>query len=173
MSRFLSAGINVASTSMVWLVAPHHADDWLRVPLEAACKAGTSSLYVNGMDPGYSGDTEVIAALSLVTRARSVTVQEIFDYGNYDDYEFTGRSMGFGMSPEEGEPMLFLPGGVITSMWSGPVRNLAAQLGGRTRRDPPTRRTVVRRLADRVHDVHRRAGADGRGPVRGGGTARR
>lgn len=128
MSRFLSAGINVAATSMVWLVAPHHAEDWLRVPLEAACKAGTSSLYVNGMDPGYSGDTEVIAALSLVTRARSVTVQEIFDYGNYDDYEFTGRSMGFGMSPEEGEPMLFLPG-VITSMWGGPVRNLAAQLG--------------------------------------------
>lgn len=128
MSKFLAAGINVAATSMVWLVAPRQADDWLRVPLEQACEAGNASLYVNGIDPGYSGDTEVHSALSLVTRARSITVQEIFDYGNYDDYEFTGRAMGFGMTAEDETPMLFLPG-VITTMWGGPVRNLAEQLG--------------------------------------------
>ncbi len=128
MSKFLAAGINVAATSMVWLVAPRQADDWLREPLEKACQAGNASLYANGIDPGYSGDTEVHSALSLVTRARSITVQEIFDYANYDDYEFTGKSMGFGMTPGEETPMLFLPG-VITSMWGGPVRNLAEQLG--------------------------------------------
>ena len=33
-SRFLAAGRNVVGTSMVWLVAPDHADDWLRDPLE-------------------------------------------------------------------------------------------------------------------------------------------
>ena len=70
MSKFLAAGINVAATSMVWLVAPRQADDWLRVPLEQACEAGNASLYVNGIDPGYSGDTEVHSALSLVTRAK-------------------------------------------------------------------------------------------------------
>ncbi len=75
-----------------------------------------SSLYVNGVDPGYSGDTEVHSALSLVTRATSITVQEIFDYANYDDYEFTGKSMGFGMTAEDETPMLFLPG-VLTTMW--------------------------------------------------------
>jgi len=128
MSKFLAAGINVAATSMVWLVAPRQADDWLRAPLEQACDAGNSSLYVNGIDPGYSGDTEVHSALSLVTRATSITVQEIFDYGNYDDYEFTGKSMGFGTTAEDETPMLFLPG-VITTMWGGPVRNLADQLG--------------------------------------------
>ena len=85
-------------------------------------------MYVNGIDPGYSGDTEVHSALSLVTRATSVTVQEIFDYANYDDYEFTGKSMGFGMTADEEPPMLFLPG-VLTTMWGGPVRNLADQLG--------------------------------------------
>lgn len=46
MSKFLAAGTNVAATSMVWLVTPSLADDWLR-----------------------------------------------FDYANYDDYEFTGKSM--------------------------------------------------------------------------------
>ena len=55
-------------------------------------------------------------------------MQEIFDYGNYDDYEFTGKSMGFGMTPDDEAPMLFLPG-VITTLWGGPVRNLAEQLG--------------------------------------------
>ena len=32
MSKFLAAGTNVVGTSMVWLVTPHHADDWLRQP---------------------------------------------------------------------------------------------------------------------------------------------
>ena len=128
MTTLLGAGINVVASSMVWLVAPRQADDWLRRPLEQACENGNSSLYVNGIDPGYSGDTEVHSALSLVTRARSITVQEIFDYANYDDYEFTGKSMGFGLTADDEQPMFFLPG-VLTSMWGGPVRNLADQLG--------------------------------------------
>lgn len=128
MSKFLSAGVNIAATSMVWLVTPRQADDWLRGPLEEACTAGDASLYVNGIDPGYSGDTEVHAALSLAARARSITVQEIFDYANYDDYEFTGKQMGFGARSDDDTPMLFLPG-VLTTMWGGAVRNLADQLG--------------------------------------------
>lgn len=127
-SKFLAAGINVVGTSMVWLVTPKQADDWLRVPLEEACAAGGSSLYVNGIDPGYSGDTAVLAALSLVTRATSITVQEVFDYGNYDDYEYTGTAMGFGSAPDDDLPMAFQPG-VITSMFGGLVRNLAHHLG--------------------------------------------
>lgn len=127
MSKLLTAGINVVGTSMVWLVTPHQADDWLRVPLEQACAAGGSSLYVNGIDPGYSGDTAVHAALTLVTRADSVTVQEIFDYSNYDDYEYTGTAMGFGSAPDDELPMAFQPG-VITSLFGGLVRNLARHL---------------------------------------------
>ncbi len=127
MSSFLAAGVNVVGTSMVWLVTPHQADDWLRGPLELACAAGDASLYVNGIDPGFSGDTAVHAALSLVTRARSITVQEIFDYGNYDDYEYTGSAMGFGSSPDDELAMAFQPG-VITSLFGGLVRNLARHL---------------------------------------------
>ena len=127
MSKLLAAGINVVGTSMVWLVTPRQADDWLRTPLEQACAAGNASLYVNGIDPGYSADTAVHAALSLVTRAESVTVQEIFDYGNYDDYEYTGTAMGFGSKPGDDAPMAFQPG-VITSLFGGLVRNLARHL---------------------------------------------
>lgn len=127
MSRLLAAGIDVVGTSMVWLVAAHQADDWLRVPLEQACAAGDSSLFVNGIDPGYSSDTAVHAALSLVIRAESVYVQEIFDYGNYDDFEYTGTAMGFGTTRDDPVPAAFLPG-VIASMFGGLVRNLAVHL---------------------------------------------
>ncbi|ORA16904.1 NAD(P)H-dependent amine dehydrogenase family protein [Mycobacterium arosiense] len=127
MAKFLTAGTNVVGTSMVWLVTPRHADDWLRQPLKRACAAGDASLYVNGIDPGFSGDTLVHSAASLTTRIDSITVQEIFDYGNYDDAEFTGTAMGFGSKPDDDSPMMFLPG-VIVSMWGGQVRSLADHL---------------------------------------------
>lgn len=126
-SRFLRAGTNVVGTSFVWLVAPEQADDWLRGPLKAASAQGDSTLYINGIDPGFSGDTLVYSALSLAARATSVTVQEIFDYGSYDDAEFTGVSFGFGTRPEH-TPILFSPG-VLASMWGAQVRSLAAELG--------------------------------------------
>jgi 2,4-diaminopentanoate dehydrogenase len=126
-SRFLAAGTNVVGTSLVWLVAPQHADEWLRTPVERACKTGNTSLYINGIDPGFSGDTLVYTALSLAARATAVTVQEIFDYGSYDDAEFTGVSMGFGAKPDH-TPIMFQPG-VLASLWGGQVRSLADGLG--------------------------------------------
>lgn len=125
--RFLESGTNVVGTSFVWLVAPDFTDDWLRGPLEAACSQGDSTLYINGIDPGYSGDTLAYAALSLAARATSITVQEVFDYGSYDDAEFTGASFGFGTTPDH-NPILFAPG-VLASMWGIQVRSLAADLG--------------------------------------------
>jgi hypothetical protein len=128
LSKILAAGINVVGTSLVWMVAPRYADASLREPLEKACATGKSSLYVNGIDPGYSGDTLVHTALSLATRVSSITVQELFDYGNYDDAEFTGASMGFGTREDDEPPPLFLPG-VVESLWGGQVRSLADGLG--------------------------------------------
>lgn len=125
--RFLRAGTNVVGSSFVWLVAPEFTDDWLRAPLEQACGEGNSTLYINGIDPGFSGDTLVYTALSLAGRAESITVQEICDYATYDDAEFTGVTFGFGTDPEH-QPILFMPG-VLASMWGIQVRSLAADLG--------------------------------------------
>ncbi len=126
-SRFLRAGTNVVGSSFVWLVAPDFTDEWLRAPLEEACRQGNSTLYINGIDPGFSGDTLAYTALSLAGHATAVTVQEICDYGSYDDAEFTGVSFGFGTDPEH-EPILFAPG-VLASMWGIQVRSLACDLG--------------------------------------------
>jgi hypothetical protein len=126
-TAFLRAGTNVVATSLVWLIVPSYADAWLVEPLAEACRAGGSTMYVNGIDPGYSGDVAVFAALGLSARADTIRVQEIFDYGTYDDAEFTGAAMGFGGSPED-TPPAFLPG-VLTSMWGGPITQIAEQLG--------------------------------------------
>lgn len=128
LARFLGAGINVVGTSLVWMAASRHAESWAKEPLQAACEAGNASLYINGIDPGYSGDTLVHTAASLATRVESITVQEIFDYGNYDDAEFTGSSMGFGTFEADDPPPLLLPG-VVESIWGPQVRGLAANLG--------------------------------------------
>lgn len=124
---FLRAGTNVVGSSFVWLVAPDQAGDWLREPLQRACAEGDSTLYINGVDPGFSGDTLAYTALSLTERATSITVQEICDYASYDDAEFTGVSFGFGAPPDH-TPVMFLPG-VLTSMWGVQVRSLAKDLG--------------------------------------------
>jgi 2,4-diaminopentanoate dehydrogenase len=126
-SRFLAAGTNVVGTSMVWLVAPDYADDWITRPLQDACNAGNTSLFINGIDPGFSGDTLPYAALSLSAHAERITVQEVFDYASYDDAEFTGVSFGFGTTPDH-TPVLFAPG-VLSSIWGGQVRALARTLG--------------------------------------------
>jgi 2,4-diaminopentanoate dehydrogenase len=127
LTAFLRAGTNVVASSLVWLISPTDADAWLVEPLTEACTTGGTSMYVSGIDPGYSGDVAAFAALGLSTRADTVRVQEIFDYGTYDDAEFTGVAMGFGASPDE-TPLMFLPG-VLTSMWGGPVRQIARELG--------------------------------------------
>lgn len=126
-TAFLAAGTNVVGTSLVWLVYPPHADAWLREPIEAACAAGNTTMYVNGIDPGFSGDLLPLAALSLTERADQILVQEICDYGSYDDAEFTGASFGFGTTPDV-VPMLFVPG-VLASIWGGPLQMLADELG--------------------------------------------
>jgi 2,4-diaminopentanoate dehydrogenase len=126
-SRFLRSGTNVVGSSFVWMVAPDQAGAWLREPLQQACADGDTTLYINGVDPGFSGDTLAYTALSLAERATSITVQEICDYASYDDAEFTGVSFGFGATPDH-SPVMFLPG-VLTSMWGVQVRSLANDLG--------------------------------------------
>ena len=81
----------------------------MREPLAKACQIGGTSLYINGVDPGFSGDSLVYTALTLAGRATAVTVSEVCDYGSYDDAEFTGVSFGFGTTPDH-TPIMFAPG---------------------------------------------------------------
>ncbi len=127
LERILAAGIDVVSTAMIFLIHPAHADASMREPLEKACQQGGATMYVNGIDPGFSGDVLPITALQLADRVEEVRVQELVDYSTYEDPEFTGVSFGFGR-PESYTPPLALPG-ILRAGWGGMVSILARELG--------------------------------------------
>jgi len=127
LERILSAGKNVVSTSMIFLIYPDHAPASMREPLEKACQIGGSTLYVNGIDPGFSGDVLPLTALQLAGEIEEIRVQELCDYSTYEDPEFTGVSFGFGR-PADYTPIMGLPG-VLKSAWGGMVQLLADRLG--------------------------------------------
>jgi hypothetical protein len=125
--RILEAGINVVSTALIFAVYPPFAEASLREPLAAACARGNSTLYISGVDPGFSGDVLPLAALQLTDGIEEVLVQELVDYSTYQDPEFTGMAFGFGQ-PETATPIMAIPG-VLTGAWGGMVRMIADRLG--------------------------------------------
>ncbi|MBW2383617.1 MAG: dihydrodipicolinate reductase [Deltaproteobacteria bacterium] len=127
LERILASGKNVVSTSMIFLIYPQHADASMREPLEKACQAGRVSLYVNGIDPGFSGDVLPLAALQLADQIDEIRVQELCDYSTYEDPEFTGVSFGFGRPADYTPPMA--RAGVLRAGWGGMVQLVADQLG--------------------------------------------
>ena len=126
LARILASGANVVSTSMIFLIYPPHADAWMREPLADACRKGDSTLYVNGIDPGFSGDVLPLAALQMADSVEEIRVQELCDYSSYEDPEFTGVSFGFGRAADY-QPPLGMPG-VMTGAWGGMVRMIADAL---------------------------------------------
>lgn len=126
LARILAAGMNVVSTSMIFLIYPKHANASMRDPLENACEQGGSTFYVNGIDPGYSADVLPVTALQLSDQVEEVRVQEIVDYSTYEDPEFTGVAFGFGRPSDYTPPMTF-PGALVAG-WGGMVQLLADQL---------------------------------------------
>lgn len=127
MVALLEAGINVVGTALIFLIFPAQANANLREPLEAACKAGNSTLFINGMDPGFSGDVLPLAALQLSDQVQEIRVQEICDYSSYPDPDFTGATFGFGQPPES-EPLMSLPG-VLSGSWGGMLHLVAKAIG--------------------------------------------
>jgi hypothetical protein len=127
LERILSSGKNVVSTAMIFLVYPQHADASMREPLEKACQAGGTTLYVNGVDPGFSGDVLPMTALQLADQVDEIRVQELCDYSTYEDPEFTGVSFGFGR-PADYTPPMAIPG-ILRAAWGGMVQIIADELG--------------------------------------------
>jgi hypothetical protein len=127
LSRTLSLGIDVLSTAMVFLIHPPAAEAGLREPLAKACEAGGSTLFVNGIDPGYSGDVLPLAALQVADQIDEVLVQELYDYSTYEDPDFTGVAFGFGR-PESETPVLSMPG-ILRGGWGPMVQLVADRLG--------------------------------------------
>ena len=127
MSRFLRAGCNVVSTSLNQLVYPKTAAPELFDPLEAACRAGGTSFFNNGADPGFGSDLIPLTLLSLMDEIDSVRVQEIVNYKHYDQAWVMRDLFGFGMPLDHVAPLF--TSGALTEYWGGVVTMIADALG--------------------------------------------
>jgi 4-hydroxy-tetrahydrodipicolinate reductase len=127
LARLLRAGINVVSSSPVFLqfpegVVPASMSD----PVRQAAIEGGASLWVNGIDPGFANDWLPLALTSISERIDEVRCQEILNYATYDQPRVLFDIMGFGRPLDE-VPLLLSPG-ILTTAWGSVVRQIAAGL---------------------------------------------
>ncbi|GFG74812.1 NAD(P)H-dependent amine dehydrogenase family protein [Mycobacterium botniense] len=126
--QILAAGVNVVGSGPVFLQYPWQViPDELIKPLEDAAREGNSSLYVNGIDPGFANDLLPLALTGTCQSIEQVRCMEIVDYATYDSPVVMFDVMGFG-KPIDEIPML-LQSGVLSMAWGSVVRQLAAGLG--------------------------------------------
>ena len=127
LARFLRAGINVVSSSPVFLQFPYGVvPKEFFEPLEQAAQEGGASLFVNGVDPGFANDWLPLALTSVSERIDEVRCFELLDYSTYDNPTVLFDVMGFGQ-PMDATPMLLQPG-ILSMAWGSVVRQLAAGL---------------------------------------------
>ena len=126
--RILSAGVNVVGSGAVFLQYPWQViPDELLKPIEDAAQAGKSSLFVNGIDPGFANDLLPLALAGTCQSIEQIRCMEIINYDTYDSAAVMFDVMGFG-KPLDEIPMLLQPG-VLSLAWGSVVRQLAAGLG--------------------------------------------
>jgi hypothetical protein len=126
--RILAAGVNVVGSSAVFLQYPWQTlPDTMLQPIEDAAREGDSSLFVNGIDPGFANDLIPLALAGTCQSVQQIRCMEIVDYATYDSATVMFDVMGFG-KPLDEIPMLLQPG-VLSLAWGSVVRQLAAGLG--------------------------------------------
>lgn len=125
--RFLAAGIDVVSSSPVFLQFPWFLDESLWKPIADACDEGGSSLFVSGIDPGWANAVLPLALTQIAQRIDELRCMEVMNYATYDQASIIFDVMGFGRTPEADLPMLLLPG-VLTLAWGSVVHQMAAAL---------------------------------------------
>ena len=126
--RILAAGVNVVGSGPVFLQWPWQVipDEMIR-PIEDAAREGKSSVFVNGIDPGFANDLVPLALMGTCQSIEQVRCMEIVNYATYDSATVMFDVMGFG-KPMDEIPMLLQPG-VLSIGWGSVVRQLAAGLG--------------------------------------------
>ncbi len=122
LQKILRAGINVVSSSPVFLQYPDELGD----PVRAAAIEGGASIFVNGVDPGFANDWLPLVVTGISERIDEVRCLEILNYATYDQGTVLFDIMGFG-KPMDEVPFLLQPG-ILTMAWGSVVRQLAAGL---------------------------------------------
>jgi hypothetical protein len=126
--RLLRAGIDVVGSAPGTLQYPWETmPDKVIEKVEASARAGSATVYVTGVDPGFASDLIPLALASTCQRIEQIRCYEVADYATYDGAEVMFDLMGFG-KPLAETPLLLLPG-VLSLAWGTAIRMMAAGLG--------------------------------------------
>ncbi|MEW5810415.1 MAG: diacylglycerol kinase [Actinomycetota bacterium] len=125
--RALTSGVNVVSTSVVSLLHRNSAEPAVLARLDEACRAGGSSCFTSGNDPGFSTEYLPLVFTGAVERLDFLRVTEVSSYASYDQPEILFEMIGFG-KPADYVPPLLMPG-VLTRLGGGSIHGIAAGLG--------------------------------------------
>ncbi|MBV8967212.1 MAG: diacylglycerol kinase [Mycobacteriaceae bacterium] len=126
--RILAAGVNVVGSAPGLLMYPWGVmPDKYIARVEEAARQGNSSIFINGVDPGFTNDLIPFALAGTCRSVEQVRCMEIADYATYDGSTVMFDVMGFG-TPLDEVPMLLQPG-VLSIAWGAAIRQLAAGLG--------------------------------------------
>src|SRR4029078_5418271 len=83
--RILAAGVNAVPRVAVFLQYPGWVlPDELLKPIEDATQSGNSSIFVNGIDPGFANDLLPLALAGTCQSIEQIRCLEIINYENYD-----------------------------------------------------------------------------------------
>ena len=102
----LQAGVNVVSTAFYPLLYPECGMKEAIGPVRDACEQGNSSVFVSGIDPGWAMDILPVLASGVVADIEEIRVQEVFNYGLYDQPQVVREVIGFGGSMDTHPRML-------------------------------------------------------------------
>ncbi len=128
LEKFLLAGINVITSSPVFLLYPQGMDspEMVQPVIDAATKGGVS-IHMNGVDPGFANDILPLTITSISERIDEVRCSEVLNYNTYNQWMILHDVMGFGKALDDETSMLLMDG-VLVLAWGAVVRQIAAAL---------------------------------------------
>ena len=126
--RFLEAGINVVTCSLLHYANPASAPAAGAQRLREACEKGQASVFDTGTDPGVCTWQMAAMLLGAADEVAEVRIQELFDYNHYDNPWLLHDVMGFGQ-PMDYEAPLFHPDAGMQEYFTGYLYALADSLG--------------------------------------------
>ena len=97
--RLLASGKNVVTTRGDFH-HPRSMDPGVRAQIEAACRAGGSSIYSTGSSPGFVTEALAIPLLSLSRRLDCLTIDEYADMASRNSPDMIFGVMGYGAAPD-------------------------------------------------------------------------
>ena len=125
--RFLERGTNAVTVAIFPWAFPAQVPREFAEPVEAATRAGSSTAFFTGIDPGWATTDLAIAALAVADRVDCVRVTELGWWGDYSAEYVCREYFGYGQTADF-EP-LFLKSGFLRQMWGPTLEQIAEVLG--------------------------------------------